>query len=65
MSGAQQNGAMGADDPSLNGTAALGLHDREMNVALLGLLDSYITPHVLNSTFKVKFNLVNEVSVRK
>lgn len=38
MSGARQDGAMGADDPSLNGTAALGLHDREMNAALLGAL---------------------------
>lgn len=40
MSGARQHEVMGEDNPSLNGTAALGLHDREMNAALLGVLDS-------------------------
>ncbi|XP_059192244.1 uncharacterized protein si:dkey-246e1.3 isoform X2 [Centropristis striata] len=34
MSGAQQDGAMTADSLHLNGTAALGLHDQEMNTAL-------------------------------
>ncbi|XP_044046437.1 uncharacterized protein si:dkey-246e1.3 isoform X2 [Siniperca chuatsi] len=34
MSGAQQHRAMTADSLPLNGTAALGLHDQEMNTAL-------------------------------
>ncbi|XP_037620874.1 uncharacterized protein si:dkey-246e1.3 isoform X2 [Sebastes umbrosus] len=34
MSGAQQDGAMTADSLHLNGTAALGRHDQEMNTAL-------------------------------
>nr|XP_046263896.1 uncharacterized protein si:dkey-246e1.3 [Scatophagus argus] len=35
MSGAQQDRAMTADSLPLNGTAALGLHDQEINSALL------------------------------
>lgn len=38
MSGARQDGAMTADSLSLNGTAALGLRDQEMNSALYGVL---------------------------
>lgn len=43
MSGAQQNEAMTADSLLLNGTAAMGLHDEEVNTALFGVLYAFIS----------------------
>lgn len=47
MSGAQQDRAMAADSLPLNGTAALGLHDQEMNTALFGVLRSFLSVQLL------------------
>ncbi len=47
MSGAQQNRAMTADSLPLNRTAALGLHDQEMDTALFGVLYSFLSAQLL------------------
>lgn len=50
MSGVQQDRAITADSLHLNGTAALGLHDQEMNSAQSGVLDSLYQFHCFDVT---------------